>query len=323
MDISEESKLSLENVKRIIQKNFSENPLAWWERNKIEATLKTKEECKYEYVRYKPIQMNMEDKKDIQMIIKEHINLRLIELEISACSSPGFLVRNHGEIKRELTELALVDDELLPNSYKHPLEVTKGNIVRIGDVNLSVDLMVIDLKEFYVIFGIDRLAQHRAMVVCYKKDMMIESSEGCEAYLALVIDAEKVNPTLEEIHVVRDFPKVFPDDLPGLLPHKKIDFTIETLPGVAPISIAPYRMAPMELQELNKQIEELLEKGFIRPNTSPWGAPVLFVKKKDGSMRLCVDYRQLNRVTVKNKYPLPRIDDLLDQLKGLPHSRSI
>ncbi|KAK4391425.1 hypothetical protein Sango_1920300 [Sesamum angolense] len=100
MDISEESQLSLENVKRLIQRNFSENPLAWWDRNKIEATLKIKEECKYEYVRYKPIQMNMEDKKDMQMIIKEHINLGLIEPGISAYSSTGFLVKNHGEIKR-------------------------------------------------------------------------------------------------------------------------------------------------------------------------------------------------------------------------------
>ncbi|KAL0308778.1 UNVERIFIED_CONTAM: movement protein [Sesamum radiatum] len=100
LDINEENKLSLENVKRLIQRNFSENPLAWWDRNKIEATLKLKEECKYEYVRYKPIQMNMEDKKDMQIIIKEHINLGLIEPGISAYSSPGFLVRNHGEIKR-------------------------------------------------------------------------------------------------------------------------------------------------------------------------------------------------------------------------------
>ncbi|KAK4405130.1 movement protein [Sesamum angolense] len=100
MDISEESILSLENVKRLIQRNFSENPLAWWDKNKIEATLKIKEECKYEYVRYKPIQMNMEDKKDMQIIIKEHINLGLIEPGISAYSSPGFLVRNHGDIKR-------------------------------------------------------------------------------------------------------------------------------------------------------------------------------------------------------------------------------
>ncbi|KAL0423544.1 UNVERIFIED_CONTAM: Enzymatic polyprotein [Sesamum radiatum] len=100
MDISEESKLSLENVKRLIQRNFSENPLAWWDRNKIEATLKIKEECKYEYVRYKPIQMNMEDKKDMQIIIKEHINLGLIEPGISAYSSPGFLIKMESESKK-------------------------------------------------------------------------------------------------------------------------------------------------------------------------------------------------------------------------------
>ncbi|KAL0437737.1 UNVERIFIED_CONTAM: Transposon Ty3-G Gag-Pol polyprotein [Sesamum radiatum] len=90
----------------------------------------------------------------------------------------------------------------------------------------------------------------------------------------------------------------------------------DVISGVAPIFIATYRMAPVELQELKKQVEELLDKEFIRPSTSPWGAPLLFMKKKDGSMRLCVDYHQLNRVTVKNKHPLPRIDDLLDQLKG-------
>ncbi|KAL0394598.1 UNVERIFIED_CONTAM: Retrovirus-related Pol polyprotein from transposon [Sesamum latifolium] len=223
--------------------------------------------------------------------------------------------------------------------------VRKGSLVRIGDVTFPVDLVVMDLKEFDVILGMDWLAQHRAMVDCYKKEVMIESSgqpkvlfmgeqhvvpvcvisamearrlmlEGCEAYLAYVIDAEKLNPTLEEIPVVRDFLEVFADDLPVLPPQREVDFMIETLLGVAPISIEPYRMAPMELQELKKQIEELLEKWFIRPSTSPWGAPMLFVKKKDGSMGLCVDYRQLNRVTIKNKYPLSRIDDLLDQLKG-------
>jgi len=84
------------------------------------------------------------------------------------------------------------------------------------------------------------------------------------------------------------------------------------MPGTAPISIAPYRMAPTELRELKIQLQELLDKGFIHPSVSPWGAPVLFVKKKDGTLRLCIDYRQLNKVTVKNKYPLPRIDDLFD-----------
>ena len=95
-----------------------------------------------------------------------------------------------------------------------------------------------------------------------------------------------------------------------------MEFGIEVAPGTAPISKNPYRMAPMELQELKKQLEELEQKGFIRPSISPWGAPVLFVKKKAGSMRMCIDYRELNKATIKNKYPLPRIDDLFDQLSG-------
>ncbi|KAL4347884.1 hypothetical protein GQ457_17G008840 [Hibiscus cannabinus] len=104
-------------------------------------------------------------------------------------------------------------------------------------------------------------------------------------------------------------------ELPGLPPTREVEFGIDVQPGTSPISITPYRMEPVELKELKKQLEELQDKGFIRPSTSPWGAPVLFVKKKDGTMRLYIDYRQLNRVTIKNKYPLPRIEDLFDQLK--------
>ncbi|KAL4013763.1 hypothetical protein IC575_025946 [Cucumis melo] len=113
-----------------------------------------------------------------------------------------------------------------------------------------------------------------------------------------------------------DYPDVFPEELPGLPPHREVEFAIEFEPGTVPISRAPYRMAPTVLKELKMQLQELLDKGFIRPSVSPWGAPVLFVKKKDGSMRLCIDYRELNKVTVKNRYPLPRIDDLFDQLQG-------
>ena len=109
---------------------------------------------------------------------------------------------------------------------------------------------------------------------------------------------------------------MFPEDIPEFPPEREIEFTIELVPGARPVSIAPYRMSPLELAKLKKQIEELMEKEFIRPSVSPWGAPVLPVKKKDGGMRLCVDYRQLNKVTIKNKYPLPRIDDLMDQLQG-------
>ncbi|VVA28743.1 Hypothetical predicted protein, partial [Prunus dulcis] len=114
------------------------------------------------------------------------------------------------------------------------------------------------------------------------------------------------------IPVVCDFPDIFPDDLPGLPPEREIEFTIELLPGTNPIYQTPYRMAPAELRELKIQLQELVDLGFIRPSVSPWGAPVLFVRKKDGTMRLCIDYRQLNKVTIRNRYPLPRIDDLFD-----------
>ena len=95
-------------------------------------------------------------------------------------------------------------------------------------------------------------------------------------------------------------------------PEREIEFCIDVVPGTDPISMPPYRMAPIELKKLNEQFKELLEQDFIRPSTSPWGAPMLFVKKKDSSHRLCIDYRQLNKVIIKNKYPLPRINDLFD-----------
>ncbi|GJR74920.1 putative reverse transcriptase domain-containing protein [Tanacetum coccineum] len=109
---------------------------------------------------------------------------------------------------------------------------------------------------------------------------------------------------------------VFPEDLPGLPPTRQVEFQIDLVPGAAPVARAPYRLAPSELKELSEQLKELSDKGFIRPSSSPWGAPVLFVKKKDGSFRMCIDYRELNKLTVKNRYPLPRIDDLFDQLQG-------
>ena len=115
-----------------------------------------------------------------------------------------------------------------------------------------------------------------------------------------------------DIPVVREYPDVFPDDLPGMPPDRDVEFTIELQPGTAPISRRPYRMPPNELAELNKQLQELLDKGYICPSKSPWGCSALFVKKKDESLRLCVDYRLLNAVTIKNKYPLPRIDILFD-----------
>ena len=140
--------------------------------------------------------------------------------------------------------------------------------------------------------------------------------KGCQGYLAFVVDRRQEGTRLKDIPIVKEFPYVFPDDISGLPPDREVEFTIDLIPGTEPISIPPYRMAPAELRELKAQLEELLSKGFIRPSISPWGAPVLFVKKKDGSLRLCIDYRQLNRVTIRNQYPLLRIDELFDQLQG-------
>ncbi|GJX94374.1 putative nucleotidyltransferase, ribonuclease H [Tanacetum coccineum] len=128
--------------------------------------------------------------------------------------------------------------------------------------------------------------------------------------------AETPERRIEDVPVVRDFPEVFPEDLPGLPLTRQVEFHIELIPGAAPVARAPYHLAPAEMKELAEQLKELSDKGFIRPSSSPWGAPILFVKKKDGSFRMCIDYRELNKLTVKNHYPLPRIDDLFDQLQG-------
>ena len=130
------------------------------------------------------------------------------------------------------------------------------------------------------------------------------------------MDTTRTDIKIKTITVINEFLDVFSEDLPGLPPDRDVEFTIDVMPGTAPISKAPYRMAPAEMKEFKSQLQELLYKGFIRPSVSPWGAPVLFVKKKDGSMRLCINYRELNKVTIKNRYPLPRIDDLFDQLQG-------
>jgi hypothetical protein len=123
-------------------------------------------------------------------------------------------------------------------------------------------------------------------------------------------------PTLDQVPVVCEYPDVFREELPGMPPNQDIEFIIELIPGTAPIAQRPYRMNPQELEELKKQLADMLSKGLIRSSASPWGSPVLFVDKRDGTIRFCVDYRKLNDVTIKNKYPLPKIEDLFDQLNG-------
>nr|GFB37259.1 putative reverse transcriptase domain-containing protein [Tanacetum cinerariifolium] len=145
-------------------------------------------------------------------------------------------------------------------------------------------------------------------------------SKGCDVFLAHITTKEAKDKSegkrLEDVPIVRDFPEVFPEDLPSIPPARQVEFQIDLVPGDAPVTRAPYQLAPPEMKELAQQLQELSNKGFIRPSSSPWGAPVLFVKKKDGSFRMCIDYREQNKLTVKNRYSLLRIDDLFDQLQG-------
>ena len=135
---------------------------------------------------------------------------------------------------------------------------------------------------------------------------------GCVGYLGSVVISPSPESGVHNISIVCEYPEVFPDDLLGMPPHREVEFFIELIPSSGAVAKNPYRMALAELRELKAQLQELLDKGFIRPSVSPWGAPVLFVRKKDGSLRLCIDYRMLNQLTVKNKYPLPRVEDLFD-----------
>nr|GEX97318.1 putative reverse transcriptase domain-containing protein [Tanacetum cinerariifolium] len=160
----------------------------------------------------------------------------------------------------------------------------------------------------------DRGASRLKVISCIKSRKFIE--RGSQLFMAHVTKKEPQEKRIEDVPVIRDFPEVFPDDLLGLPPPRQVEFPIDLAPGAAPVARAPYRLAPSEMKELAKQLQELSEKGFIRPSSSLWGDPVLFVKKKDGSFRMCIDYRELNKLTVKNHYPLQRIDDLFDQLQG-------
>ncbi|GJZ58361.1 putative reverse transcriptase domain-containing protein [Tanacetum coccineum] len=169
---------------------------------------------------------------------------------------------------------------------------------------------------FDVVIGMDWLSKYHARIICDEKVVHIPIDGETLIIRAQVMEKKSDEKRLEDIPVVREFPEVFPEDLPGLPPVRQVEFQIDLIPGAAPVARAPYRLAPSEMQELSDQLQELADRGFIRPSTSPWGAPVLFVKKKDGSFRMCIDYRELNKLTVKNRYPLPRIDDLFDQLQG-------
>ncbi|KAK2403898.1 putative mitochondrial protein [Trifolium repens] len=183
---------------------------------------------------------------------------------------------------------------------------------------LSANTVYIGCAEKNLFIPTETSAESRALTALLQNThQMIQylgASNKCFSVLFTLDPKPSLSPS--DIPIVSEFLDVFPDDIMSPPPEREVEFSIDLVPGSQPISVAPYRMSPLELHELKSQLEELLQKHFIRPSVSPWGAPVLLVKKKDGTMRLCIDYRQLNKVTIKNKYPLPRIDDLLDQLRG-------
>ncbi|GJZ21304.1 putative reverse transcriptase domain-containing protein [Tanacetum coccineum] len=230
--------------------------------------------------------------------------------------------------------------------------IIRGCTLNLLNHPFNINLMPVELGSFDVIIGMDWLSMYNVVIVCAEKIVRIPYGNetliirgdgssyehgsrlniisctktqkyllrGCPVFLANVTTKKAEDKSkekrLEDVPIVRNFPEVFPEDLSGLPPARQVEFQIDLVPGAAPVARAPYRLAPSEMKELSEQLKELSDKGFIRPSSSPWGAPVLFVKKKDGSFRMCIDYWELNKLTVKNRYPLPRIDDLFDQLQG-------
>ena len=248
-----------------------------------------------------------------------------------------------------------ISQPVLVSSARGPISscfVCLGCSTVLADEVFVANLVVIPLESFDVILGMDWLSQCQAIISYFWKTVSLQAPSGREVIfqgsarevifqgsamkyslsllsqmfpdrwtrksgiLLAMVDGTEVALQVENILVVCHYPDVFPNDLPGIPPERDAVFEIKLLPGTKPIYRTPYKMAPIEHVELKKQLDDLLAKGFIRPSKSPWAFPVLFVEKKDGTKRLCVDYRALNQVTIKNKYPLPRIDALFDQLRG-------
>jgi hypothetical protein len=221
-----------------------------------------------------------------------------------------------------------------------------GCALNLGEFVTRVNLYVTILGSYDVVIGMDWLETHEAILNCKTKRLSLVDDEGhrraivgrnqgvslrfvsslqlqksmrkgCKLYAILALNEKGVAEGLEHLPVVKEFVDIFPEELPGMPPERELEFTIDLKLGTEPIARTPYRMSTPELQELKMQLKELLDLGLIRPSVSPWGAPVIFIRKKDGSWRLCIDYRQLNKATIKNQYPLPRFDDLFDQMKGV------
>ncbi|KAI3735710.1 hypothetical protein L6452_15220 [Arctium lappa] len=294
-------------------------------------------------------QMTVEEARTSTNVVSGTFLINSVPARILFDTGPSFsfvseLFRQKISMPTTSLEDALVV-EIADGSQVLVREVLKQCTLSIEGREFTIDLLPMLIGGFDVMVGMDWLSNNHAEIVCSKKLIRLPNHfgevvviydekrkgevaiitmakarkclvKGCSSFLAYVIDANLKKSKLEDVKIMREFPDVFPDDLPGLPPDRQVEFRIDLVPGAAPIAKAPYRLAPSKMQEMMTQLQELLEKGFIRPSSSPWGAPILFFKKKDGTMRMCIDYRELNKATVKNRYPLPRIDDLFDQLQG-------
>nr|GEY53089.1 putative reverse transcriptase domain-containing protein [Tanacetum cinerariifolium] len=202
------------------------------------------------------------------------------------------------------------------------VSTTFSDLLDVAPSNLDTSYAVVCIPygdEVLIIRGDNCDGRSKLNIIsCTKTQKYIQ--KGCQVYLAHVTPKKAEDKLeekrLEDVSIVREFSKVFPEDFRGLPPARQVEFQIDLVPGAAPVARAPYRLAPAEMQELSTQSQEISDRGFIRPSSSPWGVSVLFVKKKDGSFWMCIDYRELKKLTVKNRYLLPRIDDLFDQLQG-------
>jgi hypothetical protein len=222
-------------------------------------------------------------------------------------------------------------------------ELVKDCQIDMNGLNTKVHVNIIPLGSYDCLIGMDWLEKHHVVLDCYNKTITCLDEEGKQGKIQgipRVVDVREISTmqlkknfrkgcqvfathmeettkdkvaSIEDHPILRDFEDVF-REIPGLPAKRDIDFSIDLVPA-ALVSKTPYKMGTLELKEFQMQLEELLKMGYICPSMSPWGAPVLFVKKKDGTLRLRIDFRQLNKVTIKNKYPLPIIDDLFDQLK--------
>jgi hypothetical protein len=220
-----------------------------------------------------------------------------------------------------------------------------GYALNLEEFFTRIDLYVMILGSYDVMMGMDWLESHEAILNCKTKWLSLVDDEGqrhvivgrnrgvslrfisslqlrkslhkgCKLYAILALNEKGVLEGLEHLPVVKEFVDIFPEELPRMPPERELEFTIDLKPGTEPIARVSYWISTLELQEMKMKLKELLDLGLIHPSVSPWGAPVIFIRKKDRSWSLCIDYHQLNKATIKNQYPLPRIDDLFDQMKG-------